>query len=108
MANEKRLIDANALKQKFDEREVEDIELYGCHIIECFQTDDAKEIVDKMPTVDAVEVVLCKNCLFSRYFEESGTRKCRTMQGLYRTVEDDDFCSYGERKDGDGSGTTKD
>ena len=43
----------------------------------------------------------CKNCLFSRYFEESGTRKCRTMQGLYRTVEDGDFCSYGERREGE-------
>lgn len=57
MANEKRLIDANALKQMFDEREADDIELYGCHIVECFPADDAKEIVDKAPTVDAVPVV---------------------------------------------------
>ena len=58
MANEKRLIDANALKQMFDEREADDVELYGgVHIIECFPADDAKEIVDQMPTVDAVEVV---------------------------------------------------
>lgn len=56
MANEKRLIDANALKRKFDEKEADDVELYGCVIVECFPADDAKEIVDKMPTVDAVEV----------------------------------------------------
>lgn len=54
---EKRLIDANTLKQKFDAREADDIEMYGVHIIECFPADDAKEIVDEMPTVDAVEVV---------------------------------------------------
>lgn len=57
MATEKRLIDANALKQRFDEREAEDVEMYGCRIIECFPADDAKEIVDQMPTVEAVEVV---------------------------------------------------
>ena len=58
MANEKRLIDANALKQMFEEREADDAEMYGgVHIIECFPADDAKEIVDQMPTVDAVEVV---------------------------------------------------
>ena len=57
MTNEKRLIDANALKQMFDEREADDVEWYGgVHIAECFPADDAKEIVDKMPTVDAVEV----------------------------------------------------
>ena len=58
VANEKRLIDANALRQMFDEREADDVELYGgVHIVECFPADDAKEIVDQMPTVDAVEVV---------------------------------------------------
>lgn len=55
--SKKRLIDASALKQMFDEREADDVELYGVHIAECFPADDAKEIVDKMPTVDAVEVV---------------------------------------------------
>ena len=89
MANEKRLINAKPLMQS------------GWHLV---QTGESNRFIQSMsladiPTVDAVEVVRCKDCLFSRYFEESGTRKCRTMQGLYRTVEDDDFCSYGERKD---------
>jgi hypothetical protein len=57
MANEKRLIDANELKIRFDEKEYDDIELYGAHIIECFPSKDANKIVDEMPTVDAVEVV---------------------------------------------------
>ena len=53
-----RLIDANALKIAFKCREMADIDMYGgCHIAECFQGDEANEIVDKMPTVDAVEVV---------------------------------------------------
>ena len=58
MANEKRLIDANVLKIAFKCREKADIDMYGgCHIAECFQGYEASEIVDKMPTVDAVEVV---------------------------------------------------
>lgn len=46
-----------------------------------------------------LKVVRCKVCRFSKYFEESGTRKCRAQNGMYRTVEDSDFCSYGERKE---------
>lgn len=51
MANEVRLIDANALNKRFDERESDDIELYGVRIAECFPADEAKEIVDQMPTI---------------------------------------------------------
>lgn len=59
----------------------------------------AVETALSLPTVDAAPVVRCKDCQFSKYFEESGTRKCRTQGGLYRTVQDDDFCSYGEKKE---------
>ena len=52
MANEVRLIDAIALNKRFDEKESDDIELYGVHINECFPADEAKEIVDQMPTID--------------------------------------------------------
>ena len=52
-----RLIDADALKIAFKMREMADIDMYGgCHIAECFQGYEANEIVDKMPTVSAVEV----------------------------------------------------
>lgn len=54
------LIDADILKQRFDEREADDIELYGgVRIVECFPADEAKAIVDEMPTVDAT-VFPCK------------------------------------------------
>lgn len=53
----------------------------------------------KLETQPTVEVVRCKGCYFSKYFEESGTRICRAQKGLCRTVEDDEFCSYGERRD---------
>ena len=50
--NEVRLIDANALNKRFDERESDDIELYGVRIAECFPADEAKEIVGQMPAID--------------------------------------------------------
>ena len=103
MANEKRLIDANALKQMFDEREADDVELYGgVHIIECFPADDAKEIVDQMPTVDAVEVVRCKDCKhFCPYEGEEHKGDCAELVGLESCVYEDDFCFYGERREGE-------
>lgn len=88
-----RLIDADLLKEKLDEREAEDIELYGCAIPEGFCSEDAKEVVDKMPTVDAVEVVRCKDC---KFLHEKGY--CTRVVGLSR-IKPDDFCSYGERKE---------
>lgn len=48
---------------------------------------DAEDI-DNAPTVDAVEVVRCKDC---RKFK---TYACRMVASGY-----DDFCSYGERKE---------
>lgn len=66
--NEIRLIDANALKIAFKCREMADIDMYGgCHIAECFQGYEANEIVDKMPTVDAVEVVHGHWCWEGRF-----------------------------------------
>lgn len=58
----------------------------------CFDYVDAEDI-DNAPTVDAVEVVRCKNC---RKFKTYG---CRMVASGY-----DDFCSYGERKEGAGNG----
>lgn len=47
-----------------------------------------------MKTVDAVPVVRCRDC---RKFKTYG---CRMVASGY-----DDFCSYGERKDGDTDGS---
>ena len=56
-------------------------------------TNYATLILQEAPTVDAVPVVRCRDC---RKFKTYG---CRMVASGY-----DDFCSYGERKDGDGNG----
>ena len=75
-ASKKRLIDANALI-----KEANSDGAYGYV--------DAKQIADA-PTVDAVEVVRCKDC------------KHRYSDSWCEYVDDDDnfYCARGERKEG--------
>ena len=96
MANEKRLIDANALKDAL--RTNDGAKALGHSVHRLFCVD---EIIDKAPTVDAVEVVRCKDC------KHRGTDYCifhingePADEELLKKV-DEDFCSYGERKDKD-------
>lgn len=85
MANEKRLIDANAL--------IEEANAEGAYgYVDAFQIANAS-------TVDAVEVVRCRDC--KHWHKE--TLFCDYMP--YGEAQErvnwyaDDFCSYGERKD---------
>ena len=58
-------------------------------------------IIEMQPTVDAVPVVRCRECVGRPFWEEdhNGVPVC-LLSGLYVRSEDD-FCSYGERKEGD-------
>ena len=63
---------------------------------------DAKQIADA-PTVDAVEVVRCKDCKYykpqkkSAHWENS-VNYCNRIVTI--KVQPYDFCSYGEQKEG--------
>ena len=55
-------------------------------------------------TVDAVEVVRCRECEFGKYDQEENKILCVRVKNigdgeLYVYNEFDDYCSYGERKD---------
>lgn len=64
------------------------------------------DVLNGLPTVDAVEVVPCKDCRYGhRYFDiiydtTDSWIECRNPDGLNRDVSEDSYCSYGERKDG--------
>ena len=98
MANEKRLIDANELYAKLGKMAREP---YYQHDGEDYYVGiaDASGAVAESPTVDAVEVVRCKDCkewLRNRGVADSPNGHCfyhETHMNGY------DFCSYGERKD---------
>ena len=57
-------------------------------------------LVTNAPTVDAVPVVRCRECVWRLFWEEdhNGVPVC-LLSGLYVRSEDD-FCSFGERTDG--------
>ena len=93
MANEKRLIDANALLEKLS-RMIEycktDSKVNGLTAL--FQVGDA--IMD-CHTVDAVEVVRCKDCIYN---EKSSCMFSQFVNPHYRP---DYFCADGERREGE-------
>ena len=57
-------------------------------------------IIRCIPTVDAVEVVRCKDCKYcGRGTDEDGKPFLKCLEWAYGGKKPNDFCSYGERKD---------
>ena len=93
-ANEKRLIDANELKKKMcfkcnDEYSDEPCDPGDC--VFCNAINDAQ-------TIDAVSVVRCRECKHCDPENHHCDHHMGTAAPLRR--KPDDFCSYGERKEG--------
>ena len=67
-------------------------------------TNYATLILREAPTVDAVEVVRCRECKFGDWDSEpNDAMVCmRTKDGFWRSGND--FCSFGERKEGADNG----
>ena len=64
-----------------------------------FGDDNLESRLKGLPSADVVEVVRCKDC---KYCEKRRTANCLTffyclMQEC--SVKDNDYCSYGEKKD---------
>ncbi len=66
MKQNRRLIDANALNMYFADEQLAN---RGWKDEYCDFLDDVMEAVDNAPTVDAVEVVRCKDCKFCEPFK---------------------------------------
>lgn len=92
-----RLIDADKLKEFPIRRDHYDKKHGNEHFINGIET--VLEYADNLPTVD---IVRCKDCKYKDKWETNayGYQWCG-VSGL-QVVEDISFCSYGERKDGDG------
>lgn len=104
MANEKRLIDANKLIDFIDVGHLR-------HPGElCYSEVDVANLLLRAPTVDAVEVVRCREC---KHWKPSGSKAGNSFSDMEYIGgceftnycrHESDFCSYGERKDGDRNG----
>ena len=92
-----RLIDANALmKTGFNDVVLVDGEVKSVGLI-------LAETVDKAPTIDAVEVVRCRECKY-RFGNNSHSKNGCPIIDANIWMDDDDFCSHGERKEGADNG----
>ena len=89
-SNGKRLIDANAFLKDILTAGI------GKTIIE-YSESDIGYMIRKRPTVDAVPVVRCRECKYLMFSDCYG--EC--SKGHLGIVRQDDFCSRGERKEGD-------
>lgn len=89
---EKRLIDANNLA------DLEALERINRGGYQFYRALDVWDCIDAAPTVDAVEVVRCKDCKYA--MNEEGVKHtngfCR-CEYFFLSLEEDHFCSYGER-----------
>lgn len=53
--------------------------------------------IENAPTIDAVEVVRCKNCFF---YDPLDSKRPFTCERSNMTVTETDYCSFGERRTG--------
>ena len=98
-----RLIDANSILDDFLKRYTE-MEKDGKLVFAaCEIKQDFADMISNATTVDAVEVVRCKDCKHYKPQKKSAhwenrANYCNRVVTI--KVQPDDFCSYGERKDG--------
>ena len=70
--------------------------------IELFQSEweEIEEAINAAPAADVAPVVRCKDCKYAyinSFSAASGVALCSLNA---KVMQQDDFCSYGERKDG--------
>lgn len=92
-----RPIDADALMREFAEFVRES---NNSDFADVPTWNDAVSLLGSAPTIDAVPVVRCADCIYWEEIECSGYGACNRAMDIqpHGTV----YCAFGERKDGDG------
>ena len=60
--------------------------------------EEIDETIDRQPTADVVEVVRCKDCKFQKIESGWNCKRYKFCGNFDYPMGDDDFCSWGERK----------
>ena len=97
MSTEKRLIDANAEIATIKENVCKNCNSYGGVRCRACWVDDAIGFLDDAPSVDAVEVVRCKDCQY--YYCQRCSNPANGWLPNRGTL---DFCSFAERRTDNG------
>lgn len=88
-----RLIDADALNLDYEVDMADDWKT----------AHEIANVVKYAPTIDAVEVVRCRDCKYQDKGENESEawNTCGLRPWVHVPTSDDHFCASGERKDGD-------
>lgn len=57
------------------------------------------QMLVRLPPADVVQVVRCKDCKYN-----ATTHKCLNPDSFFLIPKDNDFCSYGEKREGKQNG----
>ena len=85
---------------EYIEREAVRLAIFNTHWQSFVDVDTAYDMVDGVPDADVVPVVRCDNCRNMKLLD-GAIRFCKIWNAP-NGMGADGFCSYGERKDGDG------
>lgn len=94
---EEMLSDLKCAESKLFECCEDDIELIDKKTYD-ENTEDEIEAVEKLPAADAVKVVHCKDCRYRDFLDSDYGGYCCEI--VKREVQLDDYCSFGERRNG--------
>lgn len=64
------------------------------------KADYIREVIESVPAVDVVPVVRCKDCKYAYINSFSAASGVALCSSSAKVMQQDDFCSYGERRDG--------
>lgn len=93
-----RLIDADALEELIANNVYPVQDAFNDRDYGMFWTGGIEKAIDDAPTIDAVEVVRCKDCKWyeRRYPWNGNSYECSYLEA---PMDDNDFCSWGERRE---------
>ena len=87
---EKRLIDTNAMRDDWLENGENEY---------VYDTNAVLDSIDSQPTIDAVPVVRCRDCI--RRYDTDECPMCFLIEGkYYEYTNENGFCDRGDRKEG--------
>lgn len=90
-----RLIDADALIELIANNVYPVQDAFNSRDYGMFWTGGIEKAINNAPTVDAVEVVRCKDC---KWYNATEGENCVAYDAFWAT-EPDDYCAWGERRE---------